>query len=251
MRQVVVLGIGQTQLGKFPGTRFDQLGAEAARSAILDAGIRPDQIQVAYGSGIHNPLTSAQDILRHVGITEIEMINVENACGSGISAAHLLWKDIATGFYDVGIAVGAETLTEAKKGTLFTPANIDGSLGMSMPTYFALKARRLMECRGVTMEDLAYPSYKNHKNAAMNPYAQYKSQLSIEESVNSRMIADPITLLECCPATDGAAAVILCSEEFARKYTTRMIRIASSTIFSGGYGIPQSKADYCNKKAAG
>lgn len=238
MRQVVVLGIGQTKFGKFPGVRYDVFGAEAAKRAIEDAGIEPKDIQVAYGSRLNGGLTTAQDILRHVGITEIEMINTENACGSGISGAHCLWKDIAAGFYDIGIAVGAETLTEIPKGTLASPSNIDGFLGQSMPSYFALKARRFLDCRGATPEDLAYPSYKNHKNATMNPYAQYQKEFTIEEIVNSRMIADPITLYESCPATDGAAAVILCSEEYARRYTTKMIRIASSKIFSGGYEDP-------------
>lgn len=239
MRQVVVLGIGQTQFGRFKGVRYDVLGAQAAKAAIADAGIDPKEIQVAYGSRVNAGLTTIQDCLRHVGITEIEMINTENACGSGISGAHCLWKDIAYGVYDVGIVVGAETLSEIPKGTLASPRDIDGILGQSMPSYFALKARRFLDCRGATAEDLAYPSYKNHKNATMNPYAQYKKELTIEEIVNSRMISDPVTLLECCPSSDGAAAVILCSEEFARKYTTRMIRIASSTIFSGGYEDPQ------------
>lgn len=238
MSRVVVLGIGQSQFGKFKELTAAQLGTQAAKAAISDAGIEAKAIQVVYGSSVLGDPTLAQTIMKDVGVTEVEMNNVENACGSGISAANLLYRDIANGVYDIGIAVGTESMTRSLSGGgVLSPPDLDGKLGQSMPTYFALIARRLME-QGATMEDLAFPTVKNHKNACLNPYAMYKKEISVEEAVQSRMVADPITLLECCPYTDGAAAVIMCSEEVARRYTTKPIFVASSVISSGCYDDP-------------
>ena len=241
MRNVVVLGVGQSRFGKFKELTATDLGTEAVLNAIEDAGIDPRELQVAYGARAVDASTTAQDILKNVGVTEIEVNNVENACGSGITAVNLLWRDIASGAYDVGIAIGAEAMTTSSLAGKLLGANkddINGQLGMTMPGYFALMARRFMEATGATAEDMAYPSWKNHKNGCLNPYAMYKKELSIEEIVNSRMISDPITLMECCPTTDGAAAVIYCSEEFARKHTTKLVRVAASKLVSSCYEDP-------------
>jgi benzoylsuccinyl-CoA thiolase BbsB subunit len=238
MRDVVVLGVGQSVFGKQPNFVADELGAQAAIRAIEDAGIDPRDIQVAYGSRAYDANTTAQLILERTGITRIEMNNVENACASGSTAVHLLWRDIAYGIYDIGIAVGVETMTTSSlAGKLIAPGkkDLNGLLGASMPSHFALIGRRLMETRGATMEDLAYPSVKNHRNACMNPAAQYQKRLTTEEIVNSRMVSDPLTLLQCCPFTDGAAAVVLCSEAVAKRHTTKLVKIASSVIMSGDY----------------
>jgi benzoylsuccinyl-CoA thiolase BbsB subunit len=241
MRDVVVLGVGQTMFGKMPDSTVDELGSQAAKKAIDDAGIDPRSIQVAYSARAVDAQVNAQSILRKIGITRIEMYNVENACASGSTAVHLLWKDIAYGVCDIGIALGVETMTTSSlAGRLIPPAgkdDINRLVGETMPSSFALIGRRLMETRGATMEDLAYPSFKNHRNACMNPAAQYKKPFTIEEIINSKMICDPLTLFQCCPFTDGSAAVILCSEAVAKRYTTKPIKIASSVIMSGDYEI--------------
>ena len=104
-----------------------------------------------------------------------------------------------------------------------------------MPGLFAINARRLMETRDISLEDLAYASIKNHRNAVMNPYAHYRKAITYEDIQNARMISDPITVLHCCPQSDGAAAVILCTEEIARKYTTKLVKIAASSCLSADY----------------
>jgi len=241
MRDVVILGIGQTMFGKLPNSTVDELGTQAAERAIEDAGIHPKDIQVAYGARAVDAQVSVQSILRRIGITQIEMHNVENACASGSTAIHLLWKDIAYGIYDIGIVIGVETMTTSSlAGRLIPPAGKDDLnrlIGVTMPSSFALIGRRLMEARGATREDLAYPSFKNHRNACMNPFAQYKKAFTIEEIINSKVICDPLTLYECCPFTDGSASVILCSEEVAKRHTTKLIKIASSVIMTGTYDI--------------
>lgn len=241
MRNVVVLGVGQSKFGKFKDLTATDLGTEAAINAIQDAGIDPRALQVAYGARAVDASTTVQDILKNVGVTEIEMNNVENACGSGITAVNLLWRDIANGVYDVGIAIGTEAMTTSSLAGKLLGANkddINGQVGMTMPGYFALMTRRFMDATGATAEDMAYPSWKNHKNGCLNPYAMYKKEFTIEQIVSSRMISDPITLYECCPTTDGAAAVIYCSEEFARKYTTKMVKVVASKLVSSCYEDP-------------
>ena len=147
-------------------------------------------------------------MLKELGIAGIEMINVENACAGGATAVRCLWKDIATGLYDLGVAFGVESMTTSPvAGKLLSPGkeDIDGQLGSNMPVVFALMARRLMETHGATARDFALVSAKAHQAGALNPVAQYRKELTVEEILGSRMVADPITLLQCCPNTDGAA----------------------------------------------
>lgn len=238
MRDVVVLGVGQSEFGKFPNRSISQLGGTAALAAIKDAGIDASQIQIAFSSRLYADMITGQTILKDIGITRIEMVNVENACAGGATAVRSLYKDIAAGFCDVGIAIGVESMTTSPvAGKLIPPSkdDLDGQLGLMMPVVFALQAKRLMETHGATAADFAQVSVKAHDFGALNPKAQYRKRFTVEEVLAARMIVDPITLLQCCPNTDGAAAVILCSEAFARKYTTRPVRIIGSSLVSGDY----------------
>lgn len=238
MREVVVLGVGQSIFGKFPEKSICELGREAVWNAIKDAGISPKDIQVAYGSRLYDIMITAQDILKEVGITNIEMINVENACAGGATAVRGVWKEIASEHYDIGIAIGAESMTTSPIAHKPIPPgkdDLEGQLGLTMPAAFALQARRLMEEYGATVEDFARVSVKNHHHGCLNPFAQYKKEFTVEEVLNSRMISEPITLLECCPNTDGAAAVILCSVNLARRYTTNPVKIIGSALLSSDY----------------
>ena len=131
-------------------------------------------------------------MLRGLGITAIEMINVENACAGGATAVRCLWKDIATGMYDLGIAFGVESMTTSRvAGKLISPGadDLDGQLGSNMPVVFALMARRLMETHGATAEDFADVSVKAHAFGALNPAAQYRKALSREQVLASRPVA--------------------------------------------------------------
>lgn len=236
MRDVIVLGIGQTTFGKMPERTATDLGREAVQEAIKDCGINPKDIQVAYTARRINAQDDSQRILMAHGITQIEMFNVENACAGGSTAVRGVWKDIASGLYDIGIAIGTEAVTGLPRtGALASKNDLDAELGRTMPASFALVARRQMAVHGATVQDFARVSAKNHRHAVHNPFAQYRNELTEEEIINSRMISDPITLLQCCPNSDGAAAVIMCSTEYARKYTTRLIRMSGSSLVSGDY----------------
>ena len=241
MRDVVVLGIGQTVFGKMPERSAIDLGREAAGAALKDCGISPKDIQVAYTARLLNASTDSQKILMAHGITDIEMFNVENACAGGSTAVRGLWKDIACGLYDVGIAIGTENITggRASGGALAPKDDLEADLGLSMPTLFANIANYQIEHQGASAGDFARISAKNHRHAVHNPFAQYRKELSEQQILESRTISDPITLLQCCPNSDGAAAVIFCSADYARKHTTRPIRVSGSSLVSGSYNFSQ------------
>jgi benzoylsuccinyl-CoA thiolase BbsB subunit len=240
MREVAIIGVGSTVFGKFPEKLPYELGAEAAWAAVQDAGITPKDLQFAYCANLYGGMVIGQAVLGEIGVTDIEQTNVQNACAGGATALRKAWWDIASGLYDVGIAVGVESITTSPiAGTLITPAkgDITGELGMNMVARFALSQRRYMDTYNISLEQIAKVSVKNHHNGCLNPYSQYKKELTIEEIINSRPICEPITLLQCCPSTDGAAAAILVSSDMAKKYTDKPVTIAASVLKSGDYSF--------------
>jgi benzoylsuccinyl-CoA thiolase BbsB subunit len=248
MRDVFVLGVGQTIFGKQPDVSPTELSVVAALAAIYDAEVDPKEIQTAYCGTIYSPPTTIAAALFPVCITKIPMYTVENACASGSSAVHLLKRDIEQGIVEAGIAVGVESLSlfskKYGKGLLGVEGDMQAKLSLTMPSYFAMLCNRLMEERGATIKDICYPSIKNHKAGITNPFAQYKKEVTVETIMASPMIADPITTLQCCPQSDGAAAIILCSKAFYdahnKKRSRPLVRIAGSAI---GFGGPQD-ADF-------
>lgn len=247
MRDVAVIGVGQSEFGKFPWRSAADLGAEAVRASLEDCGIPPMAIQVAYCARSYDANCTGQAILKEVGIRDLEIINVENACAGGATSFRGVWKEIADGRYDVGIAIGVECMTTSPvAGRLLPPEkdDLEGHLGMTMPAMFGMVARRQMEEYGATVEDFAQVSVKNHHHGCLNPKAQYRKEFTIDDILNSRMICDPITLLMCCPNTDGAAAAILCSMDVARRYTTQPIRVLASALMSANYKYMQK--DICS-----
>ena len=240
MNEVYVLGIGQTIFGKHKNYNVNDMGAFAVHQALDDAAMPAIDIQEAYCGTMFSPPTTAQSILLRCGISSIPTFNVENACASGSSAVHLLWSRIASGAVDVGIAIGVESMSlhNAKVGKgLLGIEDQQGALGLVMPGYFAMQYQKLMSDRGATVEDLCYPTIKNHKNSVNNPLSQYRKAITFEEVMASPMICDPITMLQCCPQSDGAAAVILCSREYYKKHRRDVrcaVRIASSVISCSG-----------------
>ena len=238
MREVFVIGVGSTSFGKQPRRSVVDLGCDAVKSAIKDAGIKERDIQFAHASTVFGNAVLGERILAEMGISGIEVFNVENACAGGATAVRGVWYGIATGLYDVGLAVGVESMTTSPiAGKLIPPEPGDllGLLGHNMPAHFALSMRRHMEKYGTTVEQFAKVSVKNHHNGCLNPYAQYKEELTVEQILNSRMICDPITLLQCCPNSDGAAAVILCSADMAKKLSSKPVTVAASVLKMGGF----------------
>jgi len=238
MREVAVIGGGSTVFGKLPHRTCEDLGREAVLAAIEDASIRPRDVEFASSSTVFGGYCMGQRVLKEVGITGIEIVNMENACAGGATAFRESWLRIATGLCDVAIALGVESMTTSPiAGKLIEPPpdDLDGQLGLAMPIFFAMMMKRHMHEHGTTLKQAAEISVKNHHHGALNPYSQYKKELTTEEILNSRMICEPLTLLQCCPNTDGAAAVVLCASQIAKRYTNKPLIVAASVLRSGDY----------------
>src|SRR5690606_1007551 len=134
-----------SDFGKFPECSIAELGRQAAQAAIADAGIDAGELQAAFASRVYEGMITGQTVLKDLGVARIEVVNVENACAGGSTAVRSLYKDIAAGYVDVGIAIGVESMTTSPiAGKLIPPArdDLDGQLGMTMPVWFALQAQR-------------------------------------------------------------------------------------------------------------
>ena len=240
MIDVFVVGVGMTVFGKHDRS-LRSLGSEACVNAIKDARVKPADIEAGYcGNALACALQGetgiGQQVFWEAGIRGIPVVNMENACASGSTAVREGWMAIAGGFYDMVIVAGVEK-TVMPKGTPLNvgTGDLEVRLGDIFPGYFGFAAQRHMKEFGTTLEQLAMVSVKNHANGVLNPYAQFKKPLTIEEVLNSPMIADPMTLFSCCPNSDGAATIILASGEKAKKLGKKNIKLAGVALTSGTY----------------
>ncbi|MCL5957734.1 MAG: thiolase family protein [Chloroflexi bacterium] len=260
MRQVDVIGVGITGFGKHPEKSVVDLGSQAALEALRDAGIKPSDIgagfsAIALGGRLFGELTTGQNIFWQVGINRVPVFNVENACTSSSSAFHLAWTGIAAGIYDTAIVVGAEKMVVPGFGLINSgETQLDTLEGMVTPASFAMRAVRYMATYGTTPEQLAQVAVKNRRHGSLNPLAQYREPVGVDDVLNSPMIADPLTRLSCCPIADGAAAVVLCAGEVSRRYTSHPVHLAASVLVTGSYENPMDlvpwETDYRGCRAA-
>jgi benzoylsuccinyl-CoA thiolase BbsB subunit len=236
MKGVSVIGVGMIPFGKYPDTNITDLGWPAVKAAIKDAGIDPRRIQAVYSGTARGGAMVGQRIMGRLGLAGLPIINVENACSSSSSAMAQGVMAVSSGAYEVVLVIGVEKLTKFGGGTL--PLDEDDwevRLGLSMPALYAMRAQRYMHEYGVSLKDVAGVSVKNRKNGALNPDAQMRKEVSVDEVLASRMIADPFTLLQCCPTGDGAAAIILASTPIAKQLRSDAIEVRASHLTSGRF----------------
>ncbi len=245
-REVAVVGVGMTPFGKYPDRSTRQMGEEALWEALNDCGARPRDIQVAYGGYVGAfmdlPMMAVQVALEQVGIVGIPITRVENACGSGSNAFREAWLAIQTGLYDVALAMGIEKLSNPSLDQLRVVRDYgggdrerEGCMGIFPPGIFAMSARRHMKEYGTTREQIALVSVKNHAHGSLNPKAAYQKPVTLEEVLSSRIISDPLRLLECCPNTDGCAALVLAAKEAVGRFSGKPVWIAGCGQTSGTY----------------
>ena len=240
MRSVSVVGANMIKFGKNEKT-LEELGQEAVVGLLQGMNVDREKIEAVYGSNVFGGHLPAQRILKELGMTGIPIFNVENACASGATAYHQAFQAIAYGIYDVALVVGVEKLTALGGGALPIPPNeIEGNHGIVMPGVYAMRAKRYLHDFNLTAEDLGLVSVKNRANGALNPYAQFQKPVSLEEVMESRLIADPFTLLQCSANSgDGAAAVLVCATDRANEFSDLSIKTEASVItsglFKGGY----------------
>ena len=255
MTEVFVVGIGMTKFGKHPDRAVADLGTEAVLEAIRDADIDPRRIEAAYCGHVFQGMVAGQRVLAQTGLAGIPLTNVEDACSSGAVAIREASLAIRAGEHDVVLALGMEHLTTRFRGAL-TPAedDLEASVGLTMPAIYAMRARRHMEEFGTTRRQLALVSVKNKRNASLNPLSQFQKPVSVEEVITSRPIAEPLCLYDCSPVSDGAAAVILCSDRRLRQLTRRRrpIRLAAAALRTGEVesGLPSMAFEPLTRRTA-
>lgn len=242
MREVCIIGVGMTNFGKFPDMRIEDLARKALWEALKDGNIKPSKIGAAYCgnmlagriSGLYSCM--AEIMFEQAGITGVPVMALENACSSGSTAFIEAWTGVASGLYDTAIALGIEKMTGKLPAPLVREKNtMDGVMGLTMPGVWAIRTQKHMEKYGTKIEQYARISVKNHTNGCLNPRSQYKKEISVDEVMYSPMICDPLNMLHMCPIGDGAAAVILCSADVAKRYTRNHFTVAGVALTSGTY----------------
>lgn len=275
----IVAGVGMTKFGKHLERGLKSIGSEAVVAALADAGLSQDDLQAAWVGNAAAGLVTGQEcirgqvILRSIGLGRLPVINVENACASGSTAVNQAAAMVSAGLYDCVLALGVEKLYHEDKRKSFSAFSgaVDvefvqemmaalqqsagaggGSAGASgagekrsmFMDIYAAATRAHMDRYGTTAEQLAMVTAKNSLHGSMNPRAQFRDRMTVEEVLAAPMIAEPLTRPMCSPIGDGAAAVILVSEKKAREMgITKPVRIVSSVLRSGwdhGYDDPSS-----------
>jgi len=259
VRDVLVAGTGMTRFGKYPHLSLKDLSAQAAVEALKDANVSPSEVEMIFFANAAAGLITGQEMirgqvaLREMSFDGIPIINVENACASGSSAFYLASTAIAAGQCDLALALGAEKLVHPDKGrtfeaiasaidlerradlAAFVPAAGENQLtsrSLFMDIYARLSVD-YMARTGATDADFARVAVKNHRHGSLNGKAQYGQELTVDQVLASRTISGPLTLLMCSPIGDGAAAVLLCSADRARRLGIPPVRVRGVALVSG------------------
>jgi acetyl-CoA acetyltransferase len=261
-----IAGVGMTRFMKYPDKGLKELGAEAVHAAVADAGIELGDVEAAYVGNCAAGLITGQEsirgqvILGAIGVGKIPIINVENACASGSTALSQACAMVSAGLFDIVLALGVEKLSHPDKMKSFAAfagavdvdelkemmesmlkaaesggggAGAGRSRSMFMDVY-AWAARAHMQRYGTTVEQFAAVSAKNSLHGSLNPRAQFREQLSVQDVLNAPMIVDPLTRPMCSPIGDGAAAAIVVSERKARELAiTKPVRVVTCVMHSG------------------
>jgi acetyl-CoA C-acetyltransferase len=237
MREVAVIGVGMNKWGEHWEKSLRQVFTEAALLALDDGGV--DKIDSMIVGCMSSGLFVGQEHLSslladYLGQAPVPSARVESACASGGLALRMGWIEVASGLSDVVLVGGVEKMTDVNGNeatyALGTAADQEYECyhGITFPGLYALMARAHMEKYGTTREQLAMVAVKNHANGSLNPLAQYPFKISVEAVLSSVMVADPLRILDCSPITDGAAALILCPVELAKKLKKPIVKIMAS-----------------------
>ena len=236
-----------TRFGKFLDRSLQDLAYDPIWTAIRESKIDPHDIDIAFVGNAYAGLITGQEsvrgqvVLREAGISKIPIINVENACASGSTAFYLAHRAVASGQAELALAVGVEKLfcddtgKSLKALSTSSDQDIEGRMGILFAGIYAMRVRDHMERYGITREQLAKVAVKNHDHGALNPHAQYRNRVTVEEVLHSRMIADPITLLMTCPLGDGGAAVVIGTKGMAKRMGKRPVKVGSTVLGSFGF----------------
>lgn len=261
MREVAIIGIGETKFGELWGRSFREIGIEAGLLAISDAKISANDIDALYignmsaGELIDQEHISAL-IADYTGLVRnhIPAVRVEAAGASGALALKEGYHAVASGLCDIAVVGGAEKMTdvgEAKiQETLSSSADREWEcvFGATLPSLFAMVAQRYMHNFGATREEIASVAVKNHKNGRLNPNAHFQNEITVEQVLGAPMVSAPIGQLDCAPVSDGAAAIVLAPLDHARKFTDTPVKISGAGQASDTLAL-HNRRDLCTMDA--
>src|SRR3972149_1963097 len=229
LRKVAVIGVGNSKFGIRGDVNVSELTFEAVKPSLEDAGLTSKDIQfVALGSvgagAWYEELLPAVVVGEYCGLTGAGLMRCEAACASGSAAFFAAYSAVASGHADIALALGVEKMREIDTPTAMEWIGRAGyyfwefhNFGLTFPAYYALYANAHMAKYGTTEEDLALVAVKNHKYAAMNPIAHLRNRITVDDVLSSMVIASPLKLYDCSPITDGAASIVVASEEKVRE----------------------------------
>ncbi len=246
MTDVAIIGVGLHPFGRFGDKSAIDMGAEAIRAALTDAGVTWPEIQFGFGGSfeVDNP----DAVTSRLGLTGIPFMDVYNGCATAATALQLAADAIRSGQYDIGVAVGMD-----KHGYgAFTSDPVDygappwyGEVGHFLTTkFFAMKINRYMHDHGISHETLARVANKGYRNGVLNPNALRRKEIPVEDILQSRMLNYPLTQYMFCSPDEGAAAVILCRADLAKQYTSTPIQLRATTLRTRRYGAFEVHASW-------
>ena len=235
LRPVHVVGIGLHRYQKPSETTFVELGLVAVRAALSDARLDWRAVESAYVGQATLGIAAGREFLRYLGATGLSIAQVENASASGSTAFRQACLEVASGISDVALAVGVDKAAPVSRAS--SKAGIPSLTGPAMipAAVFAMMASAYMHAHDVSAADVARVAVKNHGNASKNPFAHFQRARSLEEVLAEPAIAGCLTRLQCCPIGDGAAAVIVASDDAIRRFElarSRSVRVAASVSTS-------------------
>ncbi|KAA8969988.1 thiolase family protein [Mycobacterium sp.] len=246
MFDVAIIGVGLHPFGRFGAKSAMEMGAEAIQAALSDAGI--DWKDVQFGVGGSHEVSNPDAVTRLVGLTGIPFTDVFNACATAASAVQLCADTIRLGKYDIGIAVGMDKHPRGAftddPATLALPAWYAQNGQFLTTKFFGMKANRYLHDHGISTETLAKVAAKNFRNGALNPYAFRRKPISEADILASPVLNYPLTQYMFCAPDEGAAAVIMCRADIARRYTSRPVYVRAAEIRTRRYGSYEVHATF-------
>ena len=258
MRDVCVIGVGLSRWGEVWRQSLRQLFVDAAMNAIESSGV--DHLDSLYVGCMSSGMFVQQEHISalcadYLGMAGVPATRVESACASGGISFRQAFLEVGSGVSDIVMAAGVEKMTDVDgdgaTAALAGAADQEYEVfhGATFPGLYAMMAHAHMAKYGTTSEMLAAVAVKNHHNGSMNPVAQYPFEITVEGVLNSVMVADPLHILDCSPITDGAAAVIVTSEEVAKKLGKPYIKVLGSGLATDSLALAQ-RADLTKIQAA-
>ncbi|MDH7507868.1 MAG: thiolase domain-containing protein [Methanomassiliicoccales archaeon] len=261
MREVAIIGIGDTKFGELWDLSFREIGIQAGLAAVYDANLSGDEIDAIYVGNMSAGRYIEQEhvgalIADYAGMTRnhVPATRVEAAGASGGLALRQGYLAVASGLHDIVVVGGAEKMTDVGdlKAIDIQSSAADQqwecAFGATFASLHAMIARRHMHEYGTTREQIAHVAVKNHKHGSLNPKAQFQKEISLDTVLRASPVAEPLGLFDCAPISDGGAAVVLCAMEKARKYTDTPIRIMASAQASDTLAL-HHRSDICSFEA--